>query len=400
MFERSFWQHSLGVVALWAIGCGGHEEDSEPQGIGGGGSSAVEQAAAGTAPVVFEDSQVAPTTDAWPTPCSGVGCGVVVDFAIGDGFGCALRQDGKVLCWIGDPAVDSCLPPTVLDDVGNATQLIAGYSSILVLFEDAAPLELHLAYQAPTLTRKSHSELLGLTGFSLGSGHICGINAAGNVICSGGNAWGQLGTQDYDYAGTQLIPVVERVSEIASDYVDTCALDYEKHITCWGGPSAVLPPQSVMGSTPVRYDGLPGFVHLAVGADRACGATADGQVTCWGSDVTCSTHRALTCDNQQQRRMGWLDGATSIALEDDATCGVKNSEIYCEIDGGLTNCQTLSDGSQRCDVLRSRYLKRAGGLSRVQRFGSGSPGRCALLNDGTLWCYAGNTSAARPINLN
>ena len=129
-----------------------------------------------------------------------------------------------------------------------------------------------------------------------GLNHTCEIDG-GNVRCWGWNAFGQLGTGDFNDRTTPAGSVVTSgpASRIAAGNGHTCAI-VAGGVQCWGhndqgqlgnGQPGCDPEDlwSCQSATPVTVSGLSGVTALAAGNYHTC-ALADGAVRCWGANYS------------------------------------------------------------------------------------------------------------------
>ncbi len=118
----------------------------------------------------------------------------------GDHHTCALRTNGKVVCWGlrdegGRACRDGCTAPGLVDIEG---------------IEDAVAI-------------------------SAGAGHTCVLRRAGAVMCWGDNRWGQLGQGSLaPIKGVALVPLSERATDIFANGYSTCATLESGGARCWG----------------------------------------------------------------------------------------------------------------------------------------------------------------------
>jgi len=260
--------------------------------------------------------------------------------------------------------------------------------------------ELTLDQTSLVFSLAAHPELSNLTSLGLGSAHVCALEASGTVLCSGSNSWGQLGDCGSSPVSLLEVPGIANATQVAATAVTNCSLLLDKSVDCWGGASFILGPYgSAACSSAQLIQGLPALEQIALGGDRGCGTTAAGAVWCWGSPIPCAMHG--TCDRQDTvpRHVPLLDQAMELALEADATCGIIDGKIRCDIDAGQ-DCKPTGDaGARLCTSNAPIFVDRIGGLTSVSILATGATGRCAILKDGTLWCWSGNRQAATPISI-
>ncbi len=306
--------------------------------------------------------------------------GVVRQIELGAGYGCAVRDDGRVLCWgengngqlgLGAGAVssDDRPIPALLDNtnLGTVRQIACGDRHTCAVRDDGKVFcwgssssgrlgftgVIGMDFPSPVLLEDG---ALGVVRqVALGDEHSCALREDGRVLCWGGNGAGQLGngtTSGYD---PNPIPALVDNSElgvvrqIALGRFHTCALRDDGKVFCWGlnqfGQVGVAATATIEGYEPspkLVEDGPLGIVDsLALGPEHSCAVRTDGRVLCWGNNFK-----------------GQLGVATNV--------------------GTLlpTPVPSLLDGSA---------------LGVVHRIEAGRYHTCALRDDGRVLCWGSNT---------
>jgi alpha-tubulin suppressor-like RCC1 family protein len=281
--------------------------------------------------------------------------GTTPEVSGGEGFTCAVKTDGAVICW-GQIAI----------------------------------------YAIP-------SGLTSATQISSGGTHACALQSS-NIICWGGNSFDELNTP----AG------IGPVAQVVAGYLHTCAVRSEGTVACWGDNSlgqtnsppnlasvfqissdashtcavslnAAPPPQTPTGTVACWGDnrfgqssvpsGLPSVSQVSAGGYHTCALTSDRTVICWGANGNGQSTVPDGLSYVAQLTSGYY---FSCALKADATvlCWGDNSR-------GQTNVPA--------------------GLSSVRQVGSGGYHTCAVKTDGTVVCWGdsqyGGTSLPDGLNL-
>lgn len=198
------------------------------------------------------------------TPESIAGISGATDVAVGIAFACALRNDGKVLCW-GD---------------NEAAQLGDGTHT----------------------SRQEAREVQGLgdvVQISTRKLHTCALKRDGTVWCWGLGDDGQLGDGvPRKTDGTSTTPVAVRglhdVSAIAAGNAHTCALS-KGHVFCWGANGVGQLGDGTLDrrDAPVEVSGLSDVIEIAAGGGHQCAAKSDHSVWCWGNGAMGQTGQGL-----------------------------------------------------------------------------------------------------------
>ncbi len=250
----------------------------------------------------------------------------------GDHHTCALRSDGRVLCW-GD---------------GSDGQLGDGSSS---------PGHLRTV---PTRVRQGDRYLTGVRAMAAGGDHTCAVKGDGSVWCWGSGSLGQLGDGDLGagHHRTKATRVrrgsgyLARASEIAAGPYHTCASRTDGSAWCWGWEKYGAIGDASGGANIVRSMAvqvlrgsgvLTRVTGIAAGAGHSCARRDDTGAMCWGLDTS--------------GQLG--DGTTG-----DPANGRRDTAV--------------------------RVVRPSGPLGRVTRLDGGLSHTCAFRTDRTAWCWGSN----------
>lgn len=197
--------------------------------------------------------------------------GKVIQVVLGDAHVCALREDGRVLCW-GEAAYGQ-------PGQGNTDTI--GDDETLALLE---PIELA---GSPI----SH--------IAAGSRHSCAIHREGEVSCWGSNGFGELGHPGGANVGDDELPASVGHVDVGGKAIDvtagqhhSCALLEGGGVRCWGdafsgelGLASVerIGDDETPASAPlVRLSQA--AVAIAAGSKHTCALLEGGGVQCWGAN--------------------------------------------------------------------------------------------------------------------
>jgi hypothetical protein len=131
------------------------------------------------------------------------------------------------------------------------------------------------------------------TRYSAGQHSTCGLNAAGEIWCWGGNGYGELGLGFRGFLRRSFVPVKVSGNHVwrsvsAGEHATTCGTTDANIAYCWGNNETYQ-----AGREPaVDYDTLVAPVSgsdemMAVDVDffAACGLSPAGQPLCWGDEA-------------------------------------------------------------------------------------------------------------------
>jgi alpha-tubulin suppressor-like RCC1 family protein len=246
-----------------------------------------------------------------------------------------------------------------------------------------------------------------VSAMALGTYHTCAL--VGSAIeCWGYNASGQLGdgtTTDSPTPRTAAVPA--GAAGIAAGLSHTCALISDGSVQCWGDnhyyqlgllPSGKLPVATPSSPTPVSVP-LTGATAVAAGGNHSCALLSDGSVYCWGQntygqlgDGTKGTASGVSAVS------GLPAAATAIVAGANHTCALlSDGSVYC---WGQNTYGQLGDGTTADSPtpVSSGYF---GGSGRVS-ITAGDSHTCALrllrtadggfLAEGEAYCWGNNAS--------
>jgi Regulator of chromosome condensation (RCC1) repeat len=248
-------------------------------------------------------------------PVAVVGLTDAVAIAVGgiddNGTSCAVRANGKVVCWgfggngwLGNGSNVSSKVPVEVTGITDAIAvsmsekhacaLRGGPSSVgfnAVCWGNNELLQLGNSIASSgafslTPQRVAISSPSEGVALSSGAAHTCTVYASGGVRCWGDNSKGQLG-QTASTGG--LLPTLmtgfsASVKTISAGDGHNCAVLADGKVACWGdntdgqlGNGTTTP-----SLTPVNVPGISNAVAVSAGSAHTCALLATGSVQCWG----------------------------------------------------------------------------------------------------------------------
>lgn len=199
-----------------------------------------------------------------------------------DGQACAVRSDGRVLCWSAeqcrrpDPESASIAPRTIRG--------IAAAADVVV-----------------------------------GDRLSCALHRSGRVSC-----WGYVdGTENLETCvDEEAVPVagIEDAVEIAVGGREACAVLRSGAVKCWGANEGrVVDPQGELLATfaePREVEGLPPVVELEAVYGAMIALTTEGQVWTWGA------YLSRDIEKPEMRRVPEIDAAIDIVAGNNFGCAL------------------------------------------------------------------------------
>jgi len=228
----------------------------------------------------------------------------------------------------------------------------------------------------------------GFTGASTG-GAAGGFT--GGAAASGGSA-----PSDGGMGGQAPDPLDLPVIALSAGQAHTCALSADRDVYCFGSNTneALGGYIGASSGTPVPVMGMGAsgeFVTVSVGAENACGLTADGDVYCWGNNTLGSLGQGDTAHRADPVPVPLPERAVQVDLGYDTACAV--DEL-----GGLYCWGANAEGQAGQDDLFTAPADAASPLevpSSVawQEVSTGNGHVCAIRVDGQLYCWGRNTGS-------
>jgi RHS repeat-associated protein len=276
------------------------------------------------------------------------------DFDGGVAHACAIAY-GKVRCWgnnnagqLGDGTLTAQSLPTVVPGLTSNYRLVAA-----------------------------------------GRLHSCAVSAAGALKCWGDNSLGQLGSTSPASSTTPLnvpnAPVGITRLRAGLDY--SCALTSTGSVWCWGDNSSGQLGTGVIGGShpqPIQVSLGSSAVDLAVGANHACAALANGTVQCWGLNANRQLGNGLTSNSGSPVTASGVSGAVRVATGDLHSCAATLAgAVYCWGNNGVGGQNPLGIGPS----LNGATPTLVASLSGVTAISASGQATCAVVAGGAVRCW-------------
>ena len=291
---------------------------------------------------------------------------------------CALRADGKRVCWGGNTHGEA--PPVPSADAFKS--IVTGYDfgCGIRLDDKVVCWGSNTEQQAPTAPSADSYKSL-----SAGGVHTCGIRMDDKIVCWGRNATGEAPPT----ASTDSFKAV------ASGFGHTCGIRVDDKVVCWGfNDQNRAPPGPSVDS----------FKAIAAGNSHTCGLRlADDKRVCWGWDLFGAAPVGPSADSFVALTGG---GRHSCALRANGsvscwglTSGQTPDDTFKAVSAGYDmTCGLRPDGRVRCwgknEAGSAPTLPPMGAFTSLDL---GDAHACAVRKDGRVVCFGDNDDGKAPM---
>ncbi|MCP3136580.1 RCC1 domain-containing protein [Pyxidicoccus xibeiensis] len=336
--------------------------------------------------------------------------GLARKVTVGSQHACALLETGGVRCWGGTGLVGDgtrALRPTAVDARGLGSGVLAvsaGDQHTCAVLEggtvrcwgDNSRGQLGTGDTLPALEPVEVPGLgANVVAVATGQAHACALHAGGQVTCWGANDRLQLGggTETHSTRAVLVQGLPANLTALTAGATHTCASTAAGEAWCWGSNTSGELGDGQRGvglsSGPVRVDGLTGPARaLASGGGHTCARVGDGDVACWGSNVTGALGDDTALDSVTPvRPVGLPPGVRQVRAGWAFTCAVgPDGGVRC---WGQNQAGQLGDGTR---LHRAAPVRVAGLADEAVDVAAGMTSTCAVLRDGRVACWGGNAS--------
>jgi alpha-tubulin suppressor-like RCC1 family protein len=293
----------------------------------------------------------------------------------GSGHTCAAMADGNVKCWgddtfnqLGDdatPVPPATTPPpqptpvTVhgINALANpAVAITTGQEHSCALLNDGTAAcwgnnESGQVGDSTTTNRKTATPVFGLTSvtaLTAGGFDTCALSS-GSLVCWGYNFYGQLAQYVAQRSTNAVAGTISKASSVSAGNGQTCAIVRNQQPVCWGRNDAGQLGNAMTGADstmPSPVSGITAATQVVTGNLFTCALPqGSGIPMCWGANDT--------------GQLG--NGSTSPSTVPVTVTGVTDATAVTA--GGTTDSSNIERGHA-----------------------------CALLTDGTVWCWGRNAN--------
>ncbi|MFO0612352.1 MAG: RCC1 domain-containing protein [Polyangiaceae bacterium] len=224
--------------------------------------------------------------------------------AIGHQRACAVRADGRVVCWGGcftcyddPPPPEPTLVPALDDAIAisgdDSRWCVVERGGTVACWTGTEPASQVAGVRgavevANTCARLADGTVtcwgtvptlpdgpLPITRLAQGYGSVCGIRANGGLVCWSNVYPYPTGQPLYEDAPVEFTAPRDVELVATSAMRGTCTKSRGRNVECWGGEAAFAPESSIV-------EGTSDAIALALAEYHGCVLKRDGRVACWG----------------------------------------------------------------------------------------------------------------------
>lgn len=305
--------------------------------------------------------------------------------ALSQGWGsdvCALLSNGTARCW--------------------------GYDQTGSLGDDpsSSPVDVPTPVVAATVSAANPAKQM-----SMGIA-TCDVLTDGSIQCWGSNSAGALGngtTTDSETAVTTYSNLTNPAKQVSVGSFSACGLFHDGTAACWGAASLSSPTLGLLGDgnqggsmTSIPVSGITPAnpaTSISVGAFSACASLQDGTAQCWGDNAegelgtgsltgpdTCRSGGVARACSTVPFTVTGLSSVTMVSVgAESAACAVASGNVWCWGSNFYFQLGNGSSAPQSASPVQITGLPKPAAAVSV-----GGSSVCALLNDGTIWCWGDN----------
>jgi alpha-tubulin suppressor-like RCC1 family protein len=254
------------------------------------------------------------------------------------------------------------------------------------------------------------------TQIACGDFHTCALRTDGTVWCWGRNRSGQVNVgTEVNRPKAAVVASLDEGRSVALGSTFSCALRKDGTLRCWGSGKLLGDSVTREHIGPSVVSGLTDVEEVQAGGYVACARLRTGKVKCWGIDtppkwktpdvskakqiVAAAAHGCARFEDGAVRCWGenpWggngpfskpaITGAREIATGDAFACAI--------VEQGKVKCWGRNDHGELGVTADHDYHQKpidVPGVVGAKSIAAGESQACAVLEDGTAWCWGSNT---------
>jgi alpha-tubulin suppressor-like RCC1 family protein len=241
---------------------------------------------------------------------------------------CVVRGAGEVVCHSDSGAVR----PGVLD----ATRVTVGHGHACALRSNGRVVcwgsNHHAQCGAASGEEMKTAHDVGVTdaiAIAAGGDATCALLRSGGVTCWGGNHWGQLGGRgdDAKHAQPSTMHGLADVVDLSLGFTHACAVRRSGEVVCWGNNLGRVANADTLDLKQPTRIGISDAIKVSAGSEATCAVRKSGNVTC----VALSSSRGMDvlrgggpyAEDQHAFDISGLAEITDVSVGDRHACALR-----------------------------------------------------------------------------
>lgn len=274
-----------------------------------------------------------------------------VELAAGTDFTCARRKSGAVACWgndqdgqlgdgLGAKVGVWSTRPSAVAGLSDATAIAAGdyfacalrRAGNVVCWGEGADGQVGAGGARAFPRPQAIAGVSEVVSLGAGGRHVCVAEHSGRVLCWGRNTEGQLG--DGGNASRYAARPVQGLADaqaVVGGGRHTCASRRGGGLSCWGDGAQGqlgLPGHVDRQRTPKALSGLSGVRRMVAGDQHTCALVSAGDVRCWGDNADAQID-ASRRPQPVPHKLAGVRGVVDVAAGRRHTCVISGEKVYC-----------------------------------------------------------------------
>jgi alpha-tubulin suppressor-like RCC1 family protein len=206
--------------------------------------------------------------------------------------------------------------------------------------------------------------------------------------------WGKNeGPNGTDIGTPTLVPQLQGATLVMSSMHQYCGLLKDGQVRCWAGDLGDPNLKKIVKQMGLKVHdgaGVKNVTDIAVDNHTACAITKDEVAFCWGNGKDGrlgdgKDHRGREKHQPPTQAKG-LKGVVDVETSGLHTCArTAAGDVFCWGSNGQGEC---GDGTTGGDKLTPVAVR---GLTGVEKLSLGDSFSCALVKDGSVWCWGENS---------
>ncbi len=265
--------------------------------------------------------------------------------------------------------------------------------------------QLGLGYRyTPTVAAKEVVALgTDVVELTAGLHYTCARKAGGSLWCWGDNDYGRLGYGTLNDSSTPIhvSTLGYDVAQVSAEPEHICAVKTDGTVWCWGSDkydSLGVDSESCVHSwgtqpcspAPQLVSGLTDAIKVGVGKNFSCALKYDGTIWCWGTNSQGKLGTGNTTDQPHPVQTALTTEAMDFAVGAKHVCAIDvHGDVWCwgENDYGQVGDNKVNS-DHNGNVLAPVQI--SGLPLPATQIDLGVVHSCAILSDGSLWCWGRN----------